>query len=303
MRSNVPGSVLLAASMLFCEPALAAETVPAPAQKAAGRAAEAKEQAGDEQYRTTVVGTPEKEADPVGEYGQPAWSTRRRFPTTRVYVLPKGGVNLDYWLVTEGGISGDSQPKYTSKLEFEFGLGARLQTDFFLRFEQDGYAGPMKLAAEELELRWALADWGKLPGNPALHFEYIRKHEGPPVLESKLLFGDMLSDRWFWGANLVFERELGGKAENEYALTAGLSRVVCENFFLAGIEVKAAAADEAGERFEFEEISLLAGPSFQLRPTRVLYVDFVPLAGVRVADNETTGHYAVYLVLGLELAE
>jgi len=251
MRLGTWGGGVLVGAML-ASVAFAAEKVPAPAQKAAGRAAEAKEQAGDEQYRTTVVGKPERESDPVGEYAQPSWSTRRRFPTTRVYVLPKGGVNLDYWLVTEGRIAADSQPKYISKLEFEFGLGARLQTDFFLRFEQEGYAGPLKLAAEELELRWALADWGKLPGNPALHFEYIRNHEKPPVLE-------------------------------------------------AGVELKAAAEDETGKRFEFEEISLLAGPSFQIRPTRVLYIDVVPLAGVRLTDDETKGHYAVYLILGLEL--
>jgi len=121
------------------------------------------------------------------------------------------------------------------------------------------------------------------------------------VLEAKALFGDMLLDRWFWGFNLVFERELGGEAENEYALTAGLSRIVRENFFLAGVELKAAAEDETGKRFEFEEISLLAGPSFQIRPTRVLYIDVVPLAGVRLTDDETKGHYAVYLILGLEL--
>src|SRR5262249_60835558 len=33
----------------------------------------------------------------VGTYGQPAWTTQRPFPTTRVYVQPEGTYQLEQW--------------------------------------------------------------------------------------------------------------------------------------------------------------------------------------------------------------
>lgn len=48
----------------------------------------------------TVVGkAPLREEDLIGPYRQPRWTARRRFGETRVYVIPEGNVQFEYWLV------------------------------------------------------------------------------------------------------------------------------------------------------------------------------------------------------------
>ncbi|MBI5527315.1 MAG: hypothetical protein HY897_13350 [Deltaproteobacteria bacterium] len=295
----------IAACLMALAPAvgLGAETIPAPASKAASKSSEAAEAAGGEEsgFRTTVIGQKEiRETDPVGSYGQPVWTAKRRFPTTRVYVIPDGAVTIEYWLTTSGAMDGDSQPSYESQFEFELGLGKRLQFDLYFVFGQDGYAAPLALTKEKIELRYALADWGSLWGNPAIYLEWIRRHEKPQKGEVKLLLGDEITPVWFWGFNIVFEREFGGESANEYALSAGLSRVVVQNRVNIGVEVKVVAEDVSGARFDFVEKRFLAGPSLQVKPVRGVFVNLVPMAGVVMAD-ETEGIYTVYLIIGKDL--
>src|SRR5262245_17120649 len=48
----------------------------------------------------TVVGeSPSslREEERIGPYGQPRWTAARRFPTTRVYVIPEGKVEVEGW--------------------------------------------------------------------------------------------------------------------------------------------------------------------------------------------------------------
>jgi hypothetical protein len=301
-----PGRRLLAfvgcLSLLVPVAAFGAETIPAPASRAASKASDAAEAGDGEDSRyTTVVGDKRfKDSDPVGDYAQPVWTVTRRFPTTRVYVLPKGTVELEYWLTTQGQISDDSEPSYESQLEVEFGLGHRLQLDLYLVFGQGGYDAPLGITKEKIELRYAFADWGKLWGNPAVYLEWIRQHEKPQKGEVKLLLGDQISPRWFWGFNLVFERALGGESAQEYAATAGISCSAIDNYLGVGIEMRAVAEDVQGARFDFVEKKLLAGPSVQWKPVRGLHIDLVPMFGVEITD-ETEGVYTVYLIVGKDL--
>src|SRR3954467_1130618 len=49
----------------------------------------------------TVVGEKQsdlREEDRVGSYAQPRWTATRRFPSTRVYVVPEGKLEFEYWL-------------------------------------------------------------------------------------------------------------------------------------------------------------------------------------------------------------
>jgi hypothetical protein len=39
-----------------------------------------------------------KDDDLVGDYGQPRWTTTRRFTEVRTYVLPAGQLDFEYWL-------------------------------------------------------------------------------------------------------------------------------------------------------------------------------------------------------------
>lgn len=42
--------------------------------------------------------SPYGEDDLVGSYGQPRWSATRRFAEVRMYVIPEGKLDFEYWL-------------------------------------------------------------------------------------------------------------------------------------------------------------------------------------------------------------
>ena len=171
----------------------------------------------------TVVGEKEsglREEDRVGSYAQPRWTATRRFPSTRVYGVPEGKLEFEYWL--RPTINKDGSTDTRSLYELEIGLPHRFQLDLYLRTDQEGDKGDM-LLGEQIEVRWAFAGWGKIPGNPTVYFEYVMLEDRPDKIEPKLLLGGELAPRWHWGANLVAEIELGGERSHEYQLTRAVS--------------------------------------------------------------------------------
>ena len=300
----IPGTVFFAA-VLFHSGVLFADSVPAPAARAADRAAEeqaardaaAGEPKEDKNFKTTVVGKPQRDTDLIGEYKQPVWTTKRRFTDTEVYVLPPGELSLDFWFITRGDMVSDGQPFNRWKLELEYGLGKRFLADFFLQFEQAGYSGELKLSEIELELRWAWADWGVLWGNPTIQVDYEFKTQAPQAMEAKLMFGDQFKDRWFWGLNFFYGREFGSPGEQEFGATLGMSYIFIYNRLSFGFELKT-ELEGAGE-----DGVVLAGPSLQIRATKNIYIDLIPMAGVRFGEglpggSDAVGAYQVYLILG-----
>ena len=258
-------------------------------------------------YHTTVVDHA-ADADRVGAYQQPVWTTTRQFTTTRVYVLPKGEAEIEYWLHTKGDLKSGHGPAFESQLEFSYGLGARFQLDVYLAMEQEHYDSALKLAAEKIELRYAFADWGRLPGNPTLYLEWIRQHEGPMKAEGKLLFGGELTPRVFWGLNLVYESELGGEYEGEWAVSYGLAAVLKRRLVLFGFEAKLEGAHvQDGHTPRFADVSFVIGPSLAIKPGR-FHLLLVPLFGVKHVrglepgePNETKGVYSIWAVAGVTL--
>src|SRR5262249_32606796 len=152
-----------------------------------------------------------REEEHVGDYAQPRWSASRRFPTTRVYVVPKGKIEFEWWMKYQAPTD-DLRDGRTlqSMWEFELGLGHRLQLDLYWVGEQQGFGGAYGVRQEKVELRYALADWGKLWGNPTLYAEWTHADAAPDRAEAKLLLGGEVAPRWHSGLNLVFERELSG---------------------------------------------------------------------------------------------
>ena len=214
----------------------------------------------------------------VGKYGQPRWTTRRHFVGTRVYVAPPGAASVEAWFEMKAG-SGGGDVRVRSLYEFSIGLGARFQADLYIRLQHDGDQ-PVFLESERVELRWALADWGKIPGNPTLYLEWIRQTYGPQKLEAKLLFGGSLTDRLYWGLNLFFERELwGSELSNEYGGTAGISYSLVERKFALGAELRIEAVDVRDERFQARELEFLLGPSISFQPIDGAHILLVLFAG------------------------
>jgi hypothetical protein len=244
-----------------------------------------------------------KDSDPVGAYGQPTWTSMRRFPTTRVYVLPAGAASFEYWLRADGLLESDDRASFQHSYEMEFGLGQHLQLDLYLVTAQDkGYA-PLALGEEKMELRYAFADWGKLWGNPTLYFEWSWHNNGPQALEGKLLLGDSITPRLFWGLNLVYEGQLGQKFDGEYALAFGLAYSLIDGIFSVGLEGKIALVDEKDSRFDFKEKELLFGPSFQIRPLPGVHIDLLPLFGALLEEGQDAKPaYTIYFIVGKEFS-
>jgi hypothetical protein len=231
-----------------------------------------------------VVGQPKsalREEDHIGTYGQPRWTATRRFPTTRVYVVPEGKLELEYWLRTT--FKKDGTTAYRSLYEAEIGLPHRMQFDIYLRTDQStgGEHSGEIYQSEQLELRYALADWGKLPGNPTLYLEWIRHDERdePNQIEPKLLLGGDICPRWHWGLNFVGEFQTSGELEREYSVRSGLSYTVRDSRLAVGAECQASFTDTKEDRSDFEK-SVVLGPDFQYRPLPQLTVNFAPLFGV-----------------------
>jgi hypothetical protein len=248
-----------------------------------------------EQPAITVVGQEPsalREEDRIGSYGQPRWTATRRFPGTRVYVIPEGKVDVEFWL--RPTFTEDGKTKLRSLYEIEFGLPHRFQLDIYLR-RDDASNESEALWGQQVEVRYALADWGKIWGNPTLYVEWVNLEQRPDKFEFKLLLGDELAPRWHWGVNAVAELETGGEREYEYQLTGGLSYTVIDSRFSIGIEGMAVMADVKADRGNFTD-SYYVGPSVQFKPTDPFTINFAALAGIGVNSNDAQ----LYLNLGYE---
>lgn len=116
----------------------------------------------------------------------------------------------------------------------------------------------------------------------------------------KLLLGGEITPGWHWGANLVWEREIGGEHEQEYALTLGFSRSISDEIFSLGGEVKLETVDVDDDRFAFDTYEVLAGPSLQVRPVPPMHIDLVVPFGFETEGDETTALVEPLLVTGWE---
>ena len=165
----------------------------------------------------------------VGPYNQPLWSTMRMFPSTRVYVMnPPGSVMYEKWFDIRDRRDGPAQIRMRD--EFTFGLGKRLQLDLYSHTVYDGENGNKTFSWRGFswELRYALADWGKIWGNPTIYYE-MKMLDGYWGIEPKLLLGDRIGNNGIWGLNLIYEGNLANTKEErepEYASTASYGHIV-----------------------------------------------------------------------------
>ena len=239
---------------------------------------------------------PLEEEDRIGDYEQPRWTAHRRFGETRVYVIPKGMVQFEYWL--RPVVSKDGPTKIRTMYEVEFGLPGRLQLDLYAVGNKTGKEGAFAIDQQKVEVRYAFADWGKIPGNPTMYLEWTQNSDGPDAVEGKLLFGGQLRSRWHWGSNLVFEHEIAGAQENSHEWTTGLSYTARDTKLGIGVETQLALVNELesnGTRGPLTK-AFLAGPSLQWRPLPQMHLDVAPLLGL----SHDAPRMKLFVVLGYE---
>ncbi len=235
------------------------------------------------------------EEAPVGVTGRPEWTNARRFPGTRVYL------QQDPWEVGVGSwwrVKNHRDGTLSHRLleEVEIGLPYRMQLDLYNDIEGDE-RGRFHYQSFNVELRWALADWGVLWGNPTLYGEYkFADHDrGSDVYEFKVLFGDQLTNRLHWGVNFVWEAETGGDREQELQVTGGLSYTLVDQRLSVGVEFLYDRATSKGERGDASN-SFNIGPSIQYRVTDHLHVD----ASCMFGTNQDSDRQIGFLVIGYD---
>lgn len=214
----------------------------------------------------------------VGPYNQPLWSTMRMFPSTRVYVMnPPGSVMYEKWFDIRDR-RGDRPAQVRMRDEFTFGLGKRLQLDLYSHTVYDGESGDKAFnwRGFSWELRYALADWGKIWGNPTIYLEH-KLLDGYMGIEPKLLLGDRLGKNGIWGLNLIYEGNLAPTKElqeREYASTASYGHII-NNDLTLGLSGMYRYNDYAGGSHEG-----YAGPLIQYRFNGHAYLTIESMLGL-----------------------
>jgi hypothetical protein len=216
-----------------------------------------------------------REDELIGSYGQPRWTATRLFPSTRVYVIPEGKREVEYWFRPTFD---DGERETRMLAEFEVGLPHRLQLDLYFRTDQENTDADL-LHGEQIELRWALADWGRIPGNPTLYLEWIELEGRPNKIEPKLLLGGDITEGWHWGVNIVAEMEYEGpEREHEYELTTGIVHTIKDSVFSVGAAFKTSWVDVSGDRGNYDRPALI-GPSFHWHPVPQWSINLETLVG------------------------
>lgn len=239
-----------------------------------------------------VTAKPYPQFELVGDYKQPAWTLTRKFPSTRVYVMtPPNTVTYEKWFDVRDRQNGPAQIRMRD--EFAFGLGNRTELDLYAHTVYDGPYGDQRFAWRGFswEVRYALADWGKIPGNPTLYFEHklINGHQG---IEPKLLLGDRIGNTdYIWGLNFIYEANLAGNKEaqeREYAVTASVAKVINNNFTL-GLSSHYRYNDYEGGSTEY-----YLGPNLQYRfnGNAHLSIEYMPRLSKEGYDSRSFAIFA-----------
>jgi len=261
----------------------------------------------------TVVGQRESSTaddDLVGSYAQPRWTTVRRFSEVRTYVIPQGQVEFEYWFFDTLPSSnqldtakslGQSrpQPEIKQQYEVEMGLGHRLQLDLYLVYLKDGTSGTNQLDSTKFELRYALADWGKLWGNPTLYGEWTQAARGADSVEAKLLLCDDINQRWAWASNLVAEQKTGDARDLGLEWNSALACSAIDRVLSVGVEtnfanISSRTDPSTSHRDNHWEIS--AGPSIRYNPIPQVHAILSEFIGL----NRDTPQAKTALVIGWE---
>ena len=233
------------------------------------------------------------EEAPTGAYGAPEWTGDRRFSTTRVYLQQgPGDVGFEQWMRGRYYRDGSAENKFMS--EIEIGLPYRFQLDLYENWVMNQNR---KAYQDEVsfELRYALADWGKIPLNPTLYAEYAVGDRHPNTIEVKLLLGEDLAKRWHWGFNLSCEQGLSGDYSTEILAAQGISYTIIDEKLSAGMEMEFIDTTLKGSRND-PSVEFQLGPSIQWRPLPWAHIDLVSLFG-------TTGNSPVveaFVIFGID---
>src|SRR2546430_14891308 len=143
-------------------------------------------------------------------YGAPPDLSHGRISTlTKSYVLSP--FSFEFEAGYEGAVFRHGLPSQLFRQEIEMGLPARFTVG--VQNQVEHFAGETRDRSFTLEGRYALANWNKLPLNPAISAEYRFGliNALPDSGEIALLISHDFPQLIEWAMNIFVDREFGGK--------------------------------------------------------------------------------------------
>jgi hypothetical protein len=234
--------------------------------------------AGQEMENRHVVVQAEAEELPSA-YGAPPDLSHGRISTlTKSYVLSPFSFELEAGY--EGSILRHGLPAQLFRQEIEMGLPARFTVG--VQNQIENFAGDTRDRSFTLEARYALANWNKVPLNPAISAEYrFGLSKGlPDSGELALLISHDFPHEIEWAMNIFVDREFGGKESTNagFAQSIEVPVLLPEEKLEVGLEMQyRSGAETIGH--EGTTKGLAIGPTLAWRPTKNARFDLSPLLG------------------------
>ncbi len=215
-----------------------------------------------------------------------------RLPTTRLHVTAPWEVEFEQFY--DGIVPRRGGATHSFQTEVEIGLPGRIQIGFN---EVLTHAPGDRLRHEEIvfETRFAFADWGKIPLNPAIFAEWHLREHDPDAFELKLLLAENLGSKWLWAFNVTFEHEVGGDLGSEYGLSQAILYTLVPSKLLAGIEMTLTRPTERGGHGK-PQVECAIGPSIAWKPCKHAELMIAPLIGV----TSHSPRLEIAVLLGIE---
>lgn len=201
----------------------------------------------------------------------------------RISTLTKSYVLSPFSFEVEGGYEGNAwrhrAPDHLFRQEVEMGLPGRFTLG--VQNEVEHFAGETRERSFTLEARYALANWNKLPLNPAISAEYRFGRSLPDSGEIALLVSHDFPHLIEWAMNAFVEREFGGRhsIEGGFAQSIEVPVLLPEEKLEAGVEMQYRSGGDAGNRRSATK-GVVIGPTLAWRPNQKLRFDLSPLFGL-----------------------
>jgi len=212
-------------------------------------------------------------------YGAPPDLSHGRISTlTKSYVLSPFSFELEAGY--EGAVFRHGLPSQPLRQEIEMGLPARFTVG--IQNQVEHFAGETRDRSFTLEARYALADWNKLPFNPAISAEYQfgLRNALPDSGELALLISRDFPHLIEWAMNIFVDREFGGRQSTSagFAQSVEVPVLLPEEKLEVGLEMQYRSGGEA-PGLEGTTKGLAIGPTLAWRPTKNARFDLSPLIG------------------------
>ena len=212
-------------------------------------------------------------------YGAPPDLSHGRISTlTKSYVLSPFSFELEAGY--EGDIFRHGLAAQLFRQEIEMGLPARFTVG--VQNQVEHFAGETRDRAFTLEARYALANWNKLPLNPAISAEYRfgLTNETADSGEVALLISHDFPHLIEWAMNIFVDQEFGDRESTSagFAQSVEVPVLLPEEKLEIGVEMQYRSGGETIDSARTIK-GLAIGPTLACRPTKKLRFDLSPLIG------------------------